>query len=314
MWCMWAQSHLALISRKSAEPTRCADVGGCNKFPDRLWEKSRIVRAVLRPAVAALLLFSSFACSSDRASPARVGVDAAPPGEEDRADSAPPEITPTSMFVHSDTTLYAVDDQDFDLIHIGEFGLGEEDLVTDLAVTPDGQVYAISSDNVFRVASDTGEATLATEFDGGLNVGMTFLDSGELLVAEKDGTVRRVDPESGDVTPVGTFGRGYGTAGDLVAVSDGTMFAIAEDLEGEEGDSNVLVTIDPASGEVADVIGPIGFADVFGCAYARGHVYAFTKGGDIIEVDRTTGAGRMVRSYPDITFWGAGVSPTVDVE
>jgi len=270
---------------------------------------------VLRPAVAAALLsLTAAACgSNDRESPSRPGADSGPVTEP-TADSAPPEITPLSMFVHSDTTLYAVDDQSFDLIHIGEFGLGEEDLITDLAVTPEGAVYAISSDNVFEVASDTGEASLTTEFDGGLNVGMTFLDSGELLVAEKDGTVRRVDPESGDVTMVGKFGGGYGTAGDLVAVSDGTMFAIAEDLDGEEGDSNVLVTIDPAAGTVDQVIGPIGFADVFGCAYARGHVYAFTKGGDIIEVDRTTGEGTLKRSYSDLTFWGAGVSPTVDVE
>ena len=273
-----------------------------------------MVRAVLRPAAClALLLSAAAACGSSRESPSRIGADAEPPDQE-RADSAPPEITPTSMFVHSDTTLYVVDDQDFDLIHIGLFGLGEEDLITDLAVTADGSVYAISSDNVFAVAADTGEATLTTEFDGGLNVGMTFLDSGELLVAEKDGTVRRVDPETGDVTPVGVFGGGYGTAGDLVAVSDGTMFAVAEDLEGEEGDSNVLVTIDPASGELDQVIGPIGFADVFGCAYARGKVYAFTKGGDIIEVDRMTGVGTLRRSYSELTFWGAGVSPTVEVE
>jgi len=269
---------------------------------------------VLRPAVALVILLTSAACGpSDRESPSRPAADAEPP-DVDRPDSGPPVVTPTSMFVHSDTTLYAVDDQNFDLIHIGEFGLGEEDLITDLAVTPDGAVYAISSDNVFAIDSETGEASLTTEFDGGLNVGMTFLDSGELLVAEKDGTVRKVDPQSGDVMMVGVFGGGYGTAGDLVAVSDGTMFAIAEDLEGDEGDSNVLVTIDPASGEVDDVIGPLGFADVFGCAYARGHVYAFTKGGDIIEVDRTTGAGTLKRSYGELTFWGAGVSPTVEVE
>lgn len=269
---------------------------------------------MLRPAVAVATLLTTFACgASDRESPSRPGADAEPEDEE-RADSAPPVVYPTSMFVHSDTTLYAVDDQNFDLIHIGEFGLGEEDLITDLAVTPDGAVYAISSDNVFAIDSETGEASLTTEFDGGLNVGMTFLDSGELLVAEKDGTVRKVDPQSGDVMMVGVFGGDWGTAGDLVAVSDGTMFAIAEDLEGEEGDSNVLVTIDPSTGEVADVIGPLGFAEVFGCAYARGHVYAFTKGGDIIEVDRTTGAGTLKRSYAELTFWGAGVSPAVEVE
>jgi hypothetical protein len=143
---------------------------------------------------------------------------------------------------------------------------------------------------------------------------MTFVDSGDLLISDKDGNVRRLDPSSGEVTTIGEFGGGYGTAGDLVAVSDGTMFAVAEDLEGDEGDSNVLVTIDPSTGEVDDVIGPIGYADVFGCAYARGKVYAFTSGGDIIEIDRLTGEGTLVKSYAELTFWGAGVSPTVDVE
>ena len=149
---------------------------------------------MLRPAVALAVLITSAACGpSDRETPSRPAADAAPP-DVDPPDSGQVVVTPTSMFVHSDTTLYAVDDQNFDLIHIGEFGLGEEDLITDLAVTPDGEVYAISSDNVFAIDSETGEASLTTEFDGGLNVGMTFLDSGELLVAEKDGTVRRVDP------------------------------------------------------------------------------------------------------------------------
>lgn len=277
-----------------------------------------MVRAVVRPAAALLtsicLAALTAACgSADRESPSRPGADSAPPDEE-QPDAGEWQVTPLSMFVHSDTTLYAVNDQDFDLLYIGDFGLGEEDLITDLAVTADGSVYAISSDNVFAVDSETGEAELTTEFDGGLNVGMTFLESGELLVAEKDGTVRKVDPQSGDVTPVGKFGEGYGTAGDLVAVSDGTMYAVAQDLEGEPGDSNVLVTIDPDSGQVDRVIGPIGFPDVFGCAYARGKVYAFTKGGDIIEIDRMTGEGTIKRSYRDVGFWGAGVSPAVEVE
>ena len=238
------------------------------------------------------------------------GADAAPAA----ADARRPDIQPTTMFVHSNTTLYTVDDQDFELAEIGPFGPSAEDRITDLAVDPDGALFAISSDQVFEVDAQTGAATPVTSFDGGHNVAMTFLDSGDLLVSDKEGAVRRVGPQSGQVTELGAFGRGYGTAGDLVAIADGTMFAIAEDLEGDEGDPNVLVTIDPATGEIETVRGPIGFTEVFGCAYAGGKVYAFTRGGDIIQIDPATGAGTLVRSHPEVTFWGAGVSPLVGVE
>jgi hypothetical protein len=144
---------------------------------------------------------------------------------------------------------------------------------------------------------------------------MTFLPDGTLLAADKEGGVRRIDPSSGLVTELGAYGDGYGTAGDLVAVTDGTMYAIADDgPDGDEWDDNVLLAIDAATGAYQTAIGRLGFGGVFGVAYTGGRIYAFTREGGVIEVDRATGAGTLVRSHPDVDFYGAGVSPLVEVE
>ena len=156
-------------------------------------------------------------------------------------------------------------------------------------------------------------ATYLVDVPGVLNVGMTFLNDGTLLATDKAGGVRRIDPNTGQITEIGMFGGGYATAGDLVAVADGTMFAISD--EGPNGDeltNNVLLTVDTATG-AATPIGQIGYGEVFGVAVANNKIYAFTEPGEVIEIDPTTGAGQLVRMHTE-TFWGAGVTPLVVVE
>jgi streptogramin lyase len=186
--------------------------------------------------------------------------------------------------------------------------------MNDLAVTPDGALYTISSNALYSVEAATGKATFVADVPGVDNVGMTFLPDGTLLATDQAGGVRRVDPANGNVTEIGAFGGGYATAGDLVAVLDGTMYAISDmGPVGDEYDNNVLLTVDTATG-VAAPVGQIGYGRVFGCAYANGHVFAFTADGNLVEIDRTTGQGTLLRSYPGIAFWGAAVTPLVVVE
>ena len=110
------------------------------------------------------------------------------------------------------------------------------------------------------------------------------------------------------------YGGGYGTAGDLVAVADGTMFAVVEGPGSSHLDNNLLLTIDPASGEYLTLVGEIGFGHVFGVAFASGNVYAFTRDGQVIEINRSTGAGTLVRTHAGVAFFGAGVTPRVEIE
>jgi len=232
------------------------------------------------------------------------GIDASP-----TSDSATPV---TQMYVHTSDTLYVMDDQTFSLTLIGNFGLGATDQITDLAVTPDNALYGISNSKLYEIDKDTGAATYRADVPGVANVGLTFLKDGTLLATDKAGGVRTVNPTSGAVKEIGSFGGGYATAGDLVAVSDGTMYAISDEGPvGDEYTNNVLLTVDTDTG-VASPVGQIGFGGVFGVAYASGHVYAFTNMGQVIEIDRTTGAGSPIKTYP-VEFWGAAVTPLVQV-
>jgi len=219
-----------------------------------------------------------------------------------------------TIYVHSGTTLYRTSNDGFDLVLVGEFGLPNEENITDLAVTPDGLLYGVSPRDLYRIDPDTAESFHIAEVAGLLNVGLTFLPNGTLLATDKDGGVRTIDPMTGEVDEIGSFGGGYATAGDLVAVADGTMYAISDEGPiGNEESSNVLLTVNTETG-AAQPIGQIGYGLVFGCAYAGGKVYAFTKNGEIIEINRSSGAGTLVRSYPSIEFWGAGVTPLVPIE
>lgn len=270
-----------------------------------------------RTTAAALCAALCAACGpGDRESPTSGAPDAAAAGGSDArefADAGPPPAA--RMYVHSRDTLYVIDDDNFDLVEVGPLGMPPEIGLTDLAVTPDGSLYGISGGALYRIDAATGEATDVADVPGVLNVGLTFLPDGRLLATDKEGGVRRIDPATGAVEEVGAFGGGYATAGDLVAVADGTMYAISDEgPSGNEAQSNVLLVVDPDTGQSVDAVGQIGYGGVFGCAYANGKVYAFTQGGEVIEIDRTTGAGSFVRDFQDMSFWGAAVSPLVIVD
>ncbi len=222
---------------------------------------------------------------------------------------------PVLMYVQTADTLYTIDDVSFELTEIGTFQNGGDD-ITDIAVTPNGTLYGISNTTLYTIDKDTGEAAWQAELgESATNVGLTFLPDGTLLATDQDGGVRQIDPINGNVTERGSFGGGYATAGDLVAVADGTMYAISDEGPyGNEQDDNLLLTINTDTGAYIEEIGPIGYGGVFGCAYDNGHVYAFTRDGLVIEIDRNTGAGTLKRTYDGTAFWGAGVTPLVVVD
>lgn len=224
------------------------------------------------------------------------------------------EPQPTRMYVHTDTTLYLIDDIGFSLTEIGTFDAPEGDRMTDLAITPDGEIYTISKTALYRVDRETANVSFIANIDGAMNVGMTFLLDGTLLATDKSGGVRKIDPQSGVVTELGSFGSGYATAGDLVAVADGSMYAISDEGPmGNEDVNNVLVTIDPETGLFIESIGQIGFGRVFGSAVANNRIYAFTDEGHVIEINPVNGVGTLRKTY-DIGFWGAGVTPRAVIE
>jgi hypothetical protein len=219
-----------------------------------------------------------------------------------------------TVYVHSKDTLYTMDPTSYALTMIGKFNPPTADDITDLAVATDGTIFVISKTKLYKAdASDahaTYVATLSSTPTGG-NVGLTFLPDGHLLATDSTGGERSIDPASGAVTELGSFGNGLATAGDLVATADGTMYAISDTAPGGGSAfaNNYLLKVNTVTWQ-GTAVGQIGAKQVFGAAFINGKVLVFTKGGEIYEVDPATGAG-VLKASTVVEFWGAGVSPLV---
>ena len=221
----------------------------------------------------------------------------------------------TRMYVHTRDKLYIIDDMNFSLTEVGDFNPENGSSMLDLAITPDGEIYTLSRDALFKVDRNTAQATKIGDVAGDFNVGMTFLIDGTLLATDANGGVRKIDPQTGAVTELGSFGSGYATAGDLVGIADGRMFAISDmGPNGDEETNNVLITINPDTGVFVESIGQIGFGRVFGSAVANNKVYAFTDEGYVIEINPSTGVGTERAFFENVSFWGAGVTPRAGIE
>jgi hypothetical protein len=216
-----------------------------------------------------------------------------------------------TVYAHTGQTLYTVDPTTYDITKVGDFGAAED--MTDLAITPDNKIYTISRTSLYKVDDSTGAATVLLSNITSSNVALTFQVDGTLLAADQAGAVRIIDPSTGNVTEVGNYGTGYDTAGDLVAIADGTMFGVSTKAPSLGSTTNVLIKVNTNTAKATSV-GKIGYTGVFGVAYAGGKVLAFTNMGEIIRIDPATGNGTLARTYSGMKWYGAGTSPLVPIQ
>jgi hypothetical protein len=240
-----------------------------------------------------------------------------------------------SVYAHADHVLYRIDLQNKDLVTVGPFNApqvgGKEDVITDLAVSPDNLIYVISKTTLYTADPNDGHVTKVGDVGacGTYAVALTFENDGSLYAADFNGQFCKIDRSTTPptVTPIAMIGQGLAIAGDIVAVGDGTMYGTAYKLaDGSSGATalnNILVKIDPSSGMVSTQVGSTGFPKMFGIAYALGHVFGFTHdgSGDVVTIDPKSGKGTLYNSFKDpstnmpISFAGAGVnslvSPTI---
>jgi hypothetical protein len=235
-----------------------------------------------------------------------------------------------SVYAHSDHVLYVINFQTKGLTRIGPFNApqvgGSEDVITDLAVHPNGTLYVVSQTALYTADPNDGHVTRlgALSACGQDNVALTFTPDQKLYVADFKGQFCRIDYAVNPpvVTPVAKLSQNMAISGDLVAIKDGTLFGTAYDLA--DGSSqgtqlnNVLVRINPATAAVTKV-GAIGFPRLYGAAYALGQVFAFTHDGSgrVVQINPQTGAGTLFNTFSDpttntpIRFAGAGVNALV---
>jgi len=237
-----------------------------------------------------------------------------------------------SVYAHSDHTLYVIDLMTKTLQTVGPFKApmvsGGEDVITDLAVAPDGTIWVVSETAIYKADGTDGHVTkvgsLAT--CGTRGVALTFTAAGKLYTGDFTGKICEIDVTQTPpvVKPPVTLSNGLALSGDLVAVADGTVFGTLykiSDMPGKGSNlSNILGKIDVTTGAVTQ-LGASGYPKLFGTSFAHGKVMGFTHDGtgNVIEMDPLTGVGAIFGTFTDpgtamgISFAGAGVNALVPV-
>lgn len=227
-----------------------------------------------------------------------------------RPDAPPVQREPV-VYAHTRSDLYKVDPDSLSITLVGPFvwPVGADNM-TDIALDQDGNMVGISFTKIYDVDPKTAECVFLAGLPETFN-GLSFLphpedpEGGERLVgAANNGSLFEIDPMTGSATPLGSYGGGWRSSGDLVFVAGAGAFASAVQTASAP---DHLIAVDPLVGTAAAIGSGIGFDDVFGLGFWAGQVYGFTENRFVL-IDIETGVGTLVSELPDIEWWGAGVT------
>lgn len=281
-----------------------------------------------------LILTTLAACG--RASPG--DPDGAPGVDAEVADadlSPDAEVADYSrVYAHSGQDLYRIDTSDLEVILQGPFGaaIGGQS-ITDIAIDKDDRMIGVTLNAIFEIDEATGTATHLRDFTG--VDGFTSLsfvpvddadpDSAEDLIAANDqGAVYRIDPATGDATMVGSYGTHQGmtirSSGDIVSVRGfGTLATVT--IGDTLTDDDYLAWIDTTTWQATPIgTASAGYDRIFGLGFWRGEIYGFVDDGStagtgtLVTIDPTTGTSNHVDTRL-FRWYGAGVTtdaPIVD--
>ena len=237
-----------------------------------------------------------------------------------------------SVYAHSDSVLYTIDLSTKSLVTVGNFnapsapGGNSPDVITDLAVAPNGTIYVISETSLYTASPTDGHVTKVGSLStcGTKAVALTTTSDGRVWMGDYMGAICQIDISGAApvVKPPVTMQGGYALSGDMVGIGDGTVFGSAYKLsDSSTQNNNLLVKVDVTTGAVTE-IGATGYPKLFGVAAAENKVFGFTHDGSgrVVTIDTTTGAGTMFGTFTDpstsqgISFAGAGVNSLVVIQ
>jgi len=246
-----------------------------------------------------------------------VGGDA-PTGDGPGQGGGDGSVEVTFVYAHTAGTLYKVDPDTLAITKVHDFVWSNgSDSMTDIAIDKTGLMLGVSMSSVYRIDATTAVATrLSNNLTGGFN-GLSFVPAAmigqtgdDVLVGTRnaDGVVSRIDPMTGQATPIGNMGGGFSSSGDLVAVTNfGTVLTADNGLSNDR-----LVRLAPSTFAASAVGTDIGYAEIFGVAFWKNKIFGFTANGQFITIDPNTGVGTLVQSNGP-AWWGAAVTTSAPV-
>jgi hypothetical protein len=187
---------------------------------------------------------------------------------------------------------------------------GDALTLTDLAISPSGEVWGVSPDYLYKLSADSG-VILGEEVSRFITVSpnaAAFSPTGDMYVAESiGGAVIGFNPYTLDVFWRGNLGRGLSSAGDLAFAPDGRLFAVVEDSVGK----NYLATVDYLHDGKATLVSneDLGEDKIYGLAFIGQNLFGLTirphDKGSLVSISTSTAKVTFVRKLSFNTFGAA---------
>jgi hypothetical protein len=220
-----------------------------------------------------------------------------------RGDGATPDARPIDggpilsdvlIYAHSRDTLYTFSPFTTTVTEIAAFTLegGEPaPYMLDLAVNAE---FGIGSEQLFALVFLPAGALGPSE---------------TLLGATNEGVYYEVDVRDASTSRVGRYPEPWSSSGDIVSVEGLGTFATIREPERSDTDFLAQITFAGDGSSTVRVLGEVGYREVFGLGWWGRALYGFTNSGQLLEIDRLTGEGRIATTETGTDqFWGAGVT------
>jgi hypothetical protein len=204
------------------------------------------------------------------------------------------------MYANTGSRLYCVRDNNPEIVGSFQYNGGSFSLVTDIAISLGGRIYAISPSALFLVNPTNANLSLVRSLDISEANALTVLSDGRLVVAGRGVAVLDLDKNQ-SYTIASTSG--FSSSGDIVGLPDKKLYWSVKTASGDK-----LVVVDAFAGTTRE-LGVIGHPGVLGLAYASRVLYGFSEGGKIFTIDQQTGSAVSVIKTDSTRWWGATTNP-----
>ena len=178
----------------------------------------------------------------------------------------------------------------------------------DMDTHPDGTLYGLTPDALFRFNVDDNRWNQVGELDGMIeDANGLAIDSTGVAFVTAMNDLWIVDLETAEIDRVGSLGGGYYSAGDCVVNKFDSLFMTSKNLEDRE-EPNEFVIVDRRTGE-ATLVGSVGFDRIYALTAGWGRLFGMTSQGELIEIDRNTAEGTLLQTFEDRRWYGAASNP-----
>jgi hypothetical protein len=189
-----------------------------------------------------------------------------------------PAMAATQFYVHTfeaNSRLFVIDADAGTSSLIGSTGINSS---TDLALGPDGKLFAATLSQLYQLDRGTGAATLVGSLGASNIVGLDFTPSGNLYGVGQSGGFYSINSLTAFATPV--FNAPFTFVGDIASSTGNTFYATANFADGSH-----LIQIDASASSAVDRGLIASGVALPGLDFdSNGTLFAFSTTGEVLEI------------------------------